>query len=64
MLTLCDLWGVDVHITTSEADVDVQFLGAHLLSSSMYIVLELMKCDLYSALGNPDWSTILSWRER
>ena len=44
--------------------MQVTFLGAHLQTDSMYIIMELMKCDLYSALANPDWSTILSWRER
>ena len=42
----------------------VQFLGAHLQTDNMYLVLELMKCDLYAALANPDWSQVLSWRER
>ena len=30
----------------------MQFLGAHLQMDSMYIVMELMKCDLYTALAN------------
>lgn len=41
-----------------------QFLGAHLQADSCYLVLELMKCDLFSALSNPDWTQILSWGER
>lgn len=39
-------------------------LGAHLQAGSCYIVLELMKCDLFSALSNPEWSQVLSWGER
>ena len=42
----------------------VQFLGAHLQLESSYIVLDMMKCDLYSALAYPDWTTMLDWRER
>ena len=42
----------------------LQFLGAHLQTDSMYLVMELLHGDLCTALADPDWGSILTWRER
>ena len=41
-----------------------QLIGAHLEDSNIYLVLELLQGDLYSALASSELAPMLTWRER